>query len=38
LLVLLPDGSAACAVAVWNHETGRIDAMPHDIFDGNGVD
>jgi len=38
LLVLLPDGSAACAVAVWNHDTGRIDAMPHDIFDGNGVD
>lgn len=38
LLVLLPYGSGACGVAVWNHETGRIDAMPHDIFDGNGVD
>ena len=38
LLVLLPDGSGACGVAVWNHETGRIDAMPHDIFDGSGVD
>lgn len=32
LLVLLPDGSAACAVAVWNHETGRLDALEGDVF------
>jgi hypothetical protein len=38
LLVLLPDGSGVCEVAVWDHETGRIDAMQHDIFDGDGVD